>query len=106
MSETDSDAVKSTESLAVPLAVPVTARPSRTQRVLTVLGVIAFFYFARPVVLPIVLACVAAMTLKPLIRWLSCCHIPPAVSAAAVISILVTGLTMAFSTSASLRWHG
>ena len=49
---------------------------------LIVLGTIAFLYFARPVVLPVVVACVAGMTLKPLIRWLVCCHIPPAVSAA------------------------
>ena len=51
------------------------------QIVLGVLGAIAFLYFARPVVLPIFLACVAGMALKPLIRWLSCCHIPPALSA-------------------------
>src|SRR5204863_8279362 len=49
-------------------------------------------YFARPVILPICLACVAAMALKPLIRWLSCCHIAPALSAAAVLSLLVGGI--------------
>src|ERR1700741_839328 len=43
-----------------------------------VLGTIAFLYFARPVVLPIILACVSGMTLKPLIRLLSEWHIPPA----------------------------
>ena len=47
------------------------------QIVLIVLATIAFLYFARPVVLPIFLACVAGMALKPLIRWLSYCHIPP-----------------------------
>src|SRR5688572_6052106 len=59
------------------------------QRVLIILGVIAFLYFARAVVLPVVFACVAAMTLKPLIRWLSCCRIPPALSAAVVLCLFV-----------------
>lgn len=52
----------------------------------------AFLYFARPVALPIVLACVAGMALKPLIRWLSHCHIPPVLGAAIVLAILVTGV--------------
>jgi predicted PurR-regulated permease PerM len=46
--------------------------------------------------LPVFLACVAAMTLKPLIRWSSCCHIPPALSAAAVLCLLVSGITIGF----------
>jgi predicted PurR-regulated permease PerM len=72
------------------------AKTTRLQIVMIVLGVIAFLYFARPVILPIVLACVAAMTLKPLIRWASLSHIPPAISAAVVISLLVAGLIVAF----------
>jgi predicted PurR-regulated permease PerM len=60
------------------------------------LGVVAFLYFARPVVLPIVLACVGGMTLKPLIRWLSQCHVPPALSAAVVLLLLVAGMTIGF----------
>ena len=47
-------------------------------------------------VLPVILACVAAMTLKPLIRWLSYCYIPPAVSAAVVLSLLVAGVAIGF----------
>jgi predicted PurR-regulated permease PerM len=66
------------------------------QVALVVLGVVAFLYFARPVVLPIFLACVGGMALKPLIRWLSQCHIPPALSAAVVLSLLVTGITIGF----------
>jgi predicted PurR-regulated permease PerM len=66
------------------------------QIVLVALGMIAFLYFARPVILPIFLACVAAMTLKPLIRWLSYCHIPPAVSAAVVLCFLVSGIGIGF----------
>lgn len=61
------------------------AKTTPVQIVLMVLGVIAFLYFARPVILPVLLACMAGMTLKPLIRWSSCCHIPPALSAAVVL---------------------
>jgi predicted PurR-regulated permease PerM len=66
------------------------------QIVLILLGAIAFLYFARPVVLPIVLACVAGMTLKPLIRWLSYCRISPALSAAVVLCLLVSGVAIGF----------
>jgi predicted PurR-regulated permease PerM len=67
-----------------------------TQIVLLVLSIIAFLYFARLVVLPVVLACVAGMTLKPLIRWSSCAHIPPALSAAIVLCLLVAGVSIGF----------
>src|SRR5947209_19818367 len=66
------------------------------QVILVALGTIAFLYFARPVILPVFLACVAAMTLKPLIRWLSCCHIPPALSAAVVLFLLVAAVGIGF----------
>src|ERR1041385_1012996 len=66
------------------------------QIVLSLLGTVAFLYFARPVVLPVFLACVAAMALKPLIRWLSCCHIPPALSAAVVLCVLVSAIGIGF----------
>jgi predicted PurR-regulated permease PerM len=72
------------------------AKTTPVQIVLVLLGTIAFLFFARPVVLPIVLACVAGMTLKPLIRWLSCCHIPPALSAAVVLCLLVSGVAVGF----------
>ena len=65
---------------------------SNSQIVLIVLAAITFLYFARPVILPIVLACVAAMMLKPLIRWSSFCHVPPVISAAAVLAVLVAGV--------------
>jgi predicted PurR-regulated permease PerM len=66
------------------------------QIVLAVIGVIAFLYFTRPVLLPVFLACIAGMTLKPLIRWFSCCHVPPAISAAFVLCILVTAIGIGF----------
>lgn len=81
-----------TELIAAPVA-----KTTPVQGVLIVLGVIAFLYFARPIVLPIFLACVAAMTLKPLIRWLSYCHIRPSLAAAVVMSSLVTVVVVVFS---------
>jgi predicted PurR-regulated permease PerM len=72
------------------------AKTTPVQIVLIVLGVISFLYFARAVALPVFLACVAGMTLKPLIRWLSFCHIPPALSAAVVLCFLVSGVAVGF----------
>ena len=81
-----------------PPAEPIAAAAKVTplQIVLIVLGTIAFLYFARPVVLPVFLACVAGMTLKPLIRWSSCCHIPPGFSAAIVLCFLVGAVGVGF----------
>jgi predicted PurR-regulated permease PerM len=72
------------------------AKVTPVQIVLVLLGAIGFLYFARPVVLPVVLACIAGMTLKPLIRWSSCCHIPPALSAAVVLCLLVSASGIGF----------
>jgi hypothetical protein len=56
-----------------PPPAPASAAPATkttpVQIVLIVLGTIAFLYFARPVVLPVFVACVAGVALKPLIRW-------------------------------------
>jgi predicted PurR-regulated permease PerM len=79
-----------------PSSAAVATKTTPVQIVLIVLGTIAFLYFARPVVLPVVLACVAGMTLKPLIRWLSCGHIPPAISAAVVLCLLVAAVGIGF----------
>src|ERR1700679_3773966 len=80
---------------AEPISTPIaTATP--VQIVLIVLGTIGFLYFARPVVPPVLLACVAGMTLKPLIRWLSYCHIPPALFAAIVLCLLVAAIGVGF----------
>lgn len=73
------------------------SRLALAQIVLIALGIVGALYFARPVLLPIFFACVAAMTLKPLIRWASCCHIPPAISAAVVLLLLVAGVGIGFS---------
>ncbi len=66
------------------------------QIVLVVLGAIAFLFFARPFVLPVLLACVAGMTLKPVIRWLSYCHVPPGLSAAVVLCLLLAAIAVGF----------
>ena len=84
------------EPLPVPSSAAAATKTTPVQIVLIVLGVIAFLYFARPVVLPVFLACVAGMTLKPLIRWLSYCHIPLALSAAVVLCLLVAAVGIGF----------
>ena len=94
MKPDEENATLPVESSPVELAGAARTRSPHGQRILVALGIIAFLYLARPVVLPVVLACVAGMTFKPLIRWLSYCHIPPAVSAAVVLSLLVTGIAI------------
>ncbi|MDB6125526.1 MAG: hypothetical protein JWQ71_4519 [Pedosphaera sp.] len=89
-------AAPSAGALANEPVAPGVVKTTPVQIVLIVLGTIAFLYFARPVVLPILVACVAGMTLKPLIRWASYCRIPPALSAAVVISLLIAGVVMGF----------
>src|SRR5664280_2153935 len=84
------------EPLPVPSSTPAAPKTTAGQIAVSVLGAIAFLYFARPLVLPVFLACVAGMTLKPLIRWSSCCHIPPALSAAVVLCFLVAAIGIGF----------
>jgi predicted PurR-regulated permease PerM len=99
----------SAEALAVPLrtasgsepppAQPETAPAAKAapvQIALVALGVVAFLYFARPVILPVFLACMGGMTLKPLIRWLSYCRVPPGLSAAVVLCLLMFALGIGF----------
>jgi len=81
------------ESPPAPAALTI-SKTALAQIVLIVLGTIGFFYFARPVLLPIFLACIAGMTLKPFIRWAAYCRIPPALSAAVVLSLLVAGVIL------------
>ena len=78
---------------------PIVATPAKVtpvQMVMLVLATIAFLYFARPLVLPVFVACIAAFTLKPLIRWFSRCHIRPALAAAMVMILLMTAVGFAF----------
>jgi predicted PurR-regulated permease PerM len=91
----------STGEEAAPSAVVVRpkrpAKSSPAQLAVVVLAVVAFLYFARPVILPVFLACIAGMTLKPVIRWLSDWHIPPALSAAVVLGVLVAAIGIGFA---------
>ena len=75
---------------------PVAVKTVPTQWILIGLGTIAFLYFARPVVLPLFLAILAAMALKPLMRWLAFLRLPPAPSAAIVFVALVAVLSVGF----------
>ena len=81
----DVDPAVETAAPAAPSSPAPVAKTTPGQIVLVVLGAIAFLFFARVVVLPVFVACVAGMALKPLIRWLSCCHLPPALSAVVVL---------------------
>ena len=66
------------------------------QLVIVVLGTITFLYFARPVVLPVLLAWMAAMTLQPLVRCLSYLHLPAPLSAAVVFCLLMAAIGAGF----------
>ena len=89
-------AASGSEPPPAPSSAAAATKTTPVQIVLIVLGTIAFLYFARPVVLPVFLAVVAGMALKPLIRWLSYCHIPPALSAAVVLCLLVAAVGIGF----------
>jgi predicted PurR-regulated permease PerM len=96
MIEMPVEAAPGSEPPPAPASAAAATRTTPVQIVLIVLGTIAFLYFARPVVLPVVLACVAGMALKPLIRWLSYGHIPPGLSAAVVLCLLVAAAVLGF----------
>ena len=66
------------------------------QIVLVALGAIAFLYFARAVVMPVTLACIAGMALKPLVRLLSKCHLRPAFGAAIVLGLFASVVVAGF----------
>jgi predicted PurR-regulated permease PerM len=91
------DAAPSIDQTTIPaIAPPVARKASLGQLSLTALALVGFLFFARPVVLPIILACVGAMTLKPVIRWFGYCRIRPAFAAAILLVILITTSGVAF----------
>lgn len=91
------DGIPADEVEGVPVVeVPVPPHASLAQIVIIVLGMIGFLHFCRTVVLPIVLAIVIAMTLKPVVRWLAARHIPPPFGAGILMAIFVTGLGISF----------
>lgn len=79
-----------------PIGLHPTARMTPAQVILVGLSITAFLYFARPVVLPLFLACLGAMALKPLMHGLSLLHIPAVPAAAIVLVLLVAALAVGF----------
>lgn len=71
-------------------------RINAVQVIIVILASIAFLYFARPVVLPVVIAVMAATTLNPLMRGLAYLRVPTVASAVLVFVVLLTGATVAF----------
>jgi predicted PurR-regulated permease PerM len=93
----DQNVIELGEASPVAPAALTVSKTALAQIVLILLGIVAALYFARPVLLPIFIACVAGMTLKPLIRWSTLCRIPTALSAAIVLLLLVAGVVFGFS---------
>jgi len=66
------------------------------QILLLFLGVIAFLYFARVVLLPVVLACMGTMALKPLMRGFARLRIPTVPSAMIIFLVLLATVGIGF----------
>jgi predicted PurR-regulated permease PerM len=79
-----------------PAAVGPTKAVNGAQVTIVVLGVIAFLYFSRPVMLPVVLAWMCATALRPVVRWLMILKLPTPAAAAVVFSVLVAGIVFGF----------
>ena len=84
-----------TELPSASVSIPVATSERPGQIAPLMLGAIGFLYFAQPVILPILLAGVAGMAVKPLIRWAFWCRLPAPVSAAIVLCVLVSALGVA-----------
>jgi predicted PurR-regulated permease PerM len=74
--------------------------------ILAFLGVVGFFYFARPVILPVMLACVTAMVLRPLMEKLTKLHLPRVVSALLVMTcfMALAGVVLAQLQGPVVQW--
>ena len=90
------NAAPGTEPMPPPASGAPATKTTPLQIGLLVFGIVAFLFLARPVVLPVFLAVAVGMTLKPLIRWLSYGHIPPGLSAAVVLCLMVLALGFGF----------
>jgi predicted PurR-regulated permease PerM len=53
---------------------------------------LAIAYFARSVLVPVLLAWVGSLTLNSPVRWLGQCHLPTPVGAALVVAVFVLGI--------------
>jgi predicted PurR-regulated permease PerM len=63
--------------------------------VFIIMALVAFGYFARAVVVPVLLACTAAIILAPLVRCLRYCRIPILLASALVVTLFVVGVASA-----------
>ncbi len=74
--------------------------------VLAGLAIIGFLYLAEVVLMPVVLAWVGGLALKPLIRWMSNIHVPPKLGAAIVLAafILITGFGVVRLSQPAVQW--
>jgi predicted PurR-regulated permease PerM len=65
-------------------------------RLMILIGIaVAMAYFARAVILPVLLAWIGSMVLKPPVRWLTRCRLPTPAAAAVVVSLFVVFLGFA-----------
>ena len=78
-----------------PGAVPA-RKSTKGEAILVVMTVVASLSIARPVLLPVLLACMVTMTLKPFISWLAGYQIHRALSAAVVLLLVVAAVGVGF----------
>jgi predicted PurR-regulated permease PerM len=71
---------------------PGHALSQTTRLIVSAAGVLLLFYCARSVVLPILLAVVTSMVLRPPVTWLCRHHVPAPAAAALILAILGTVL--------------
>ncbi len=74
--------------------------------VFIVLSLLVFAYWARAVVLPVLLACLLAVTLNSPMRGLRRCHLPAPLAALVLVGVLVTGagLSVAYLGRPAVEW--
>jgi predicted PurR-regulated permease PerM len=75
------------DSLLTPGRIATTARV-----IFITFALLAFAYFASTMVLPVLLASFAAVTLKAPMRWLRQCRLPTPLAAAIIVSVFVVGI--------------
>ena len=78
-----------------PGAVPA-RKSTKGEAILVVMTVVASLSIARPVLLPVLLACMVTMTLKPFISWLAGYRIHRAFSAAVVLLLVLAAVGIGF----------
>jgi predicted PurR-regulated permease PerM len=74
------------------VARPAPVLPQLNRLIVSAAGVLLIFYYARSVVLPILLAWVGSMALAPLVIWLRARHVPAPLAAGLILVLLSTGL--------------